>query len=264
MNQAFTEVRSPYLVGALRSEMWLGAAALLVVGACALLALWQLNPPRSLDASAPPSEFSSGRALKHIEAIAARPRPIGSAAHAETRDYLLRELSSLGLTAEVQRASGVNRRTGSALSAATVENVLARLKGVTDGPAVLLVCHYDSVPAGPGASDDGSGVASLLETARALKTQTPLRNDVIFLFTDAEETGLLGAKAFAEEHAWVKEVGVVLNFEARGHTGQSIMFETSPDNRWLVEQFASAAQRTWVCRTQFRIPRRRDALPHRA
>jgi acetylornithine deacetylase/succinyl-diaminopimelate desuccinylase-like protein len=106
-----------------------------------LLALWQLNGPRASGVGATPSDFSSARALKHLEAIAARPRPNGSAAHAEARDYLLRELSSLGLTAEVQRVVGVSRRTGSWLSAGTVGNVLTRQKGTTAGPAVLSARH---------------------------------------------------------------------------------------------------------------------------
>jgi len=84
---------------------------------------------------------------------------------------------------------------------------------------VLLVAHYDSVPTGPGANDDGVGVATLLETARALTASAPLQNDVIFLFTDSEETGLLGAQAFVTEHLWAKEVEVVLNFEGRGNGG---------------------------------------------
>jgi hypothetical protein len=242
MDHTFIEARPQYLTGAPRLQMSLGLVALLIIGACVLLALRQLNPPPTVNANAPLSEFSSTRAFNHLASIAARPRPIGSAAHTETRNYLLRELSALGLVAEVQKVSGVNRTTGNTISAATVENVLARLKGTTGGLAVLLVCHYDSVPTGPGASDDGSAIATLLETARALRAQPPLRNDVIFLFTDAEETGLLGAKAFVDEHEWSKKIAVVLNFEARGHTGQSIMFETSPNNRLLIAQFAAAAQ----------------------
>lgn len=242
MDHTFIEARPQYLTGAPRLQISLGLVALLIIGACVLLALRQLNPPPAVNANAPLSEFSSTRAFNYIATIAMRPRPIGSAAHTETRNYLVRELSAFGLVTEVQKTSGVNRITGTTINAATVENVLARLKGTTGGLAVLLVCHYDSVPTGPGASDDGSAIATLLETARALKAQAPLRNDVIFLFTDAEETGLLGAKAFVGEHEWSKEIGIVLNFEARGHTGQSIMFETSPNNRWLISQFAAAAQ----------------------
>ena len=124
---------------------------------------------------------------------------------------------------------------------ATVSNVMARLQGEASTRPVMLAAHYDSVPSGPGASDDGSGAATLLETARALESGPRLPNDVIFLFTDGEELGLLGAQAFVNEHPWAREPGVVLNFEARGACGPSILFETSSNNGWLMRQFAGAA-----------------------
>jgi hypothetical protein len=70
-----------------------------------------------------------------------------------------------------------------------------------------------------------------------------LKNDIIFLFTDGEEVGLLGAKAFVDEHPWAKDVGLVLNFEARGSSGPSLMFETSNGNGWLIGELAQAAPR---------------------
>jgi hypothetical protein len=103
------------------------------------------------------------------------------------------------------------------------------------------VSHYDSVIAGPGANDDGTAVAALLETIRALRAGPPIQNDVVFLFTDGEEAGLLGAKAFVDEHPLAREIGLVLNFEARGNSGPVLMFETSPDNGWLIQEFARAA-----------------------
>ncbi|HKP11756.1 MAG TPA: M20/M25/M40 family metallo-hydrolase [Blastocatellia bacterium] len=124
-----------------------------------------------------------------------------------------------------------------------MQNIVGRLQGSQNSKAIMLVAHYDSMPAANGASDDGAGVAALLESLRALKSGPPLKNDVIFLFTDGEEFGLLGAKAFVDEHSWVKDVGVVLNFEARGNGGPSIMFETSANNGWLISQFAKAAPR---------------------
>ncbi len=89
-----------------------------------------------------------------------------------------------------------------------------------------------------GASDDGSGVATLLETARALQAGPPIKNDVIFLFTDGEEVGLLGAQAFVEQHPWAKEVGLVLNFDTGGDTGIVYTYETSPGNARLISEYA--------------------------
>jgi hypothetical protein len=207
------------------------------------LTMYQLQPPRAVPASAPPDEFSAQRALEHLKVIAQKPHPTGSAENQAVRAYLLNQLSSLGLNPQVQVATVVRYEAkwrGPAV-AATVYNVVARLKGTQDSKAVMLAAHYDSVSSGPGASDDGSGVATLLETVRALKSGKPLANDVIFLFTDGEELGLLGAQAFVDHHPWAKDVGVVLNFEARGACGPVTMFETSPHNGRLIAEFAKDA-----------------------
>jgi len=52
---------------------------------------------------------------------------------------------------------------------------------------------------GPGAADDGAAVAAVLETVRALRTQAPLRNDLVVLLIDGEENGLLGAQAVVRD-----------------------------------------------------------------
>lgn len=210
---------------------------LLVAGAWAAVALFRT--PEPLDSSARPGDFSAGRAFEHVKAIAGSPRPMGSAHHEQVRDYLLAQLRQLGLDPQVQTATGRSR---SGRTFGRVQNVVVRLRGAAghEGGAVLLDAHYDSVPSGPGASDDGAGVAVLLETLRALKASPPLGRDVIALFSDGEERGLLGADAFAQFHPWAKDVAVVLNFEARGTRGPALMFETGPGNRWLIDQFAAA------------------------
>jgi hypothetical protein len=209
------------------------------------LGVYQLTPPDPVPANAPLTEFSSGRAMKHLNVIAQKPHPMGSPEHAEVREYILKELAAIGLSPAVQTTTAVNHRGvprgGAAFPAGTVRNIVARLKGTAHSKAILLAAHYDSVPTGPGASDDGAAVAAMLETSRALRASSPLRNDVIVLFTDGEEAGLLGATAFVDEHPWAKEVGLVLNFEARGTSGPSLMFETSSDNGWLIKEFAKAA-----------------------
>jgi hypothetical protein len=213
----------------------------LAVGLLIFVALYRQKAPQAVAAGAPPGEFAAGRALAHLRALAARPHPLGSPAHEQVCDYIRRELSALGVAPEVQRTTVVNEKWDSPMMAGTVSNVAAVLKGTGGGKAVMLAAHYDSVPAGAGAADDGAGVAALLETLRALKQGPPLKNDVVFLFTDGEEAGLLGSEAFVKEHPWAQRIGLVLNFEARGSGGPALMFETSAGNGWLIGEFARAA-----------------------
>lgn len=215
----------------------------LAAGVWLLLLVWlgvsSLQPPSVVPETAPASEFSSERAMKHLRIIAAKPHPVGSPENRKVREYLIQQLASLDLDPQVQEGTGF---AGGGHVAGTVYNILARKKGATPGKALLLLAHYDSVAAGPGAGDDGAGVAALLETARALHADSaPLRNDVLFLFTDGEEAGLLGAAAFVAENPAAKEIGLALNFEGRGDSGPSLMFETSDENGWLIRQLAAAA-----------------------
>lgn len=198
------------------------------------------DPPAAAGAAVSLETFSAGRAVQHLSVIADKPHPMGSAAHGLVQDYLVKQLSDAGLEPQVQTATVATEK-GPPLQAASVKNIVARLKGAGGGKAVLLVAHYDSALTSFGASDDGMAVASLLETLRALKTGATLRNDVIVLFTDGEENGLLGARAFVNENPWAKDVGVVLNFDARGNSGPVMMFETSNNNGWLIEQLAEAS-----------------------
>jgi hypothetical protein len=216
-------------------------AALALVGALVLVGIYLQGPPAAVADGAPPDIFAAGHAAKHVQAIARRPHPMGSAEHAAVRDYLLKELTALGLQPEVQETTAATHGWNGNV-AATVQNIVARFAGTGGGRPVLLVAHYDSVATGPGASDDGAGVAAVLETVRALKAGPPLKNDIVALFTDGEEAGLLGAEAFVKEHPAAKNVGLVLNLEARGNRGASLMFETSEDNGWLVGEVARASE----------------------
>lgn len=211
------------LAGAARIIMTVAAIVLSGVFALGTLALPETRPAQEV----PLTQFSAARAMDHLKIIAQKPHPSGSAELAEVRNYLLSQLGSLGLQAEVQQTK-------------VVSNIVARMKGTGSGKAVLLVGHYDTVPHSPGAGDDGLAVASMLETLRALKSSTPPSTDVIALFTDGEELGLMGAKAFVYNHPWSKDVGVVLNFDARGNRGPVLMFETSERNELLIAEMAES------------------------
>ncbi|MCC9137130.1 M20/M25/M40 family metallo-hydrolase [Pontibacter silvestris] len=212
---------------------------LFAVTAISLLSVYLLQPPQALPADAPAQEFSSGRAMDYVRQIAAEPHAMGTPAHDRVRDYLVSQMEQLRLSPQVQEATVV-RQAGKAAFAAYVQNVIGRLKGTGSGKALLLMAHYDSQPSTPGAGDDAAGVAALLETARVLQQSDPLQNDVIFLLTDGEEYGLNGARAFMQ-HPWLKDVGLVINLEGRGNRGPSFTFEVSPENGWLMQEFAKAA-----------------------
>jgi len=209
--------------------------------AAAALALGLQSPPAPQRGPLPARAFSSARAMDHVRIIAARPKPPGSAAHAEARDYIRGQLTALGLSTEVQEEVMLRRDRRPPYRLTRVENVLGRLRGTASSGAVLLCAHYDTVATSPGAGDDGAGVAILLETARALTAGPALRNDVVFLFDDVEETGLLGARAFVERHPWAKDVRIAINFDARGTSGPVLMFETGPGNGAVVGGLAAAA-----------------------
>ncbi len=217
-----------------------GLVALLVVVAVAVLALWSERAPSPVPASAPPQEFSAERALGSLGEFATEPRPLGSAASDRTRDYLAATLRSAGFAVQISRGVGAFTTEG-VVAFGRVDNIVATLPGRDPTGSVVLAAHYDSVAAGPGASDDAAAIAAMLETVRALRGGNQLRNDLVLLITDGEEKGLLGAAAFAQQHPLAQQRAVVLNWEARGVSGPSLMFETSPDNAALVELFAEAA-----------------------
>lgn len=212
------------------------AAVVLIVCVTAL----RLAPPEPRGVDTPSDEFSAARAKAELELLLGdgAPHPVGSPAHTALRERLEARLRALGLEPLVLAATVPGRD-----CAARVEDVLAFLPGPETGPILALTAHYDSVHAGPGASDDGAGVATLLETARALLTGPPLRQRVLLLFTDGEEIDLLGARAFEDDSPWASDLAVVVNVEARGTTGPSLLFETGHDDAWLIDAFARSSPR---------------------
>ena len=204
------------------------------------VAIFALKAPDAVPAGAPQSEFSAQRALAHVRAIARVPHPIGTNANSEARQYLLGQLSALGLNPQSFTALGIDNDSW-ALVAGRTNDIVGRLSGTENSGAILLMAHYDSVSSGPGAADDASGVAAILEGLRALKTGPRLKNDLIVLITDGEEPGLLGAESFVASHPWMGDVGLVMNFEARGNYGPSMLFETSANNASLLNEVARTA-----------------------
>lgn len=204
-----------------------------------LFGIFYVMMPQDYDTTeAPLSEFSTKRALTIVKELSAKPHFVGSQNHQVVANYLVKQLQVLGLETSIQEGFMMTEK-GTLVRS---KNILARIKGSANTKALLLLSHYDSAPHSfsHGASDDASGVATILESIRAfLHSKSKHKNDIIILFSDAEELGLNGAALFVTQHHWAKEIGLALNFEARGSSGPSYMLmETNQGNAKMVDAFA--------------------------
>ena len=211
-----------------------------------LLSVFSPWRPDALGPQTPPAQFSAARADAVLARILGeeRPHPAGSAEAEAVRGRTLSELSAMGVFARTQIGfSCYGERRWDNIPCATVTNIIAEAVPGT-GNAVVLMAHSDSVAAGPGAGDDGSGVAILLETIRALRARHLAgTHPIIALFTDGEENGLLGANLFLRDPARRDGIGAVINVEARGNQGPSYLFQTSKGNGPLIALYARGVQR---------------------
>lgn len=208
-----------------------------------LTVYWSLNsllPNKISGTDTPATEFSTARALVLLKEISKEPHYTGTEDHTRVREFIIKEFEKMGLQVEVQTQVAINKKWRAGTK---TKNILTRIKGTENGKALLILTHYDSAPhSSYGASDAGSGVVTILESIRAYlaKGKKP-KNDIIILITDAEELGLLGANAFVNHHPWAKDVGLVINFEARGSGGPSYMLlETNNGNKNLIDAFKKA------------------------
>jgi Peptidase family M28 len=224
-----------------RSTILLATLVFLLVGAMAAAQLLVQPPPlRSRNA---PDQFDARRAKERLVFILGkeRPHPADSVADDEVRSRIVLSLRQMDIVPVVRDQFACNELyKDRGVSCARVRNVIATL-GPPGSNALLINAHYDSVPAGPGASDDGIGVATLLGVADVLRHKA-LRRPVILLFNEGEELGLVGARAFLADPL-SRNVGSLVNLDARGVRGPVNMFETSRPNAAAISWFAGAAGR---------------------
>jgi hypothetical protein len=213
------------------------ALALLFALWCASFDAYQPGPGLGVEADA--TQFSAMRAVEQLGQLLREsvPHPMGSPANRVVRERILARLRQLGYEPELQPATF-----GCDLYAVcgTPVNIVARLgtAAETTASGVLLSVHYDSVPAGPGASDDGAGVAEALEIARILKLRPPPIHPIVLLIADGEELGLLGSQVFVDHHPWAAGIKAAVNIDNRGTSGPALMFETGSANAWLMDIYA--------------------------
>jgi len=228
----------------------------------------ETQAPASVDT--PSSRFASARALARLGRALGdqRPHPMGSpAGQAVARRIaaiLSEDLAPSGIQEkglqglqimgpEIHSVSACGRKSA---TCGQVYNVVVRLPGGDpNAGAILLSAHHDSVAAGPGAGDDGSGVAVLLELARLLSDPTTrerdddddddvlLRRPLILLFVDGEEEGLIGAEAFLAGHPWARDVAFAINLDSGGNDGLATLTRTSAGNGPAIAALAATLER---------------------
>ncbi|HJS79455.1 MAG TPA: M28 family peptidase [Vitreimonas sp.] len=208
-----------------------------VMGAGAALTL---DPVRN---EARADQFDANAARQRLVRILGdeTPHPVDSAAQDAVRERLLREIEALNLHPEVrERFACRPQPRGPLVDCGRVRNIVFSI-GPAHAPAVLAVSHYDSVAAGPGASDDGLGLSVWLEIAGMLSRER-LQRRVIFLFSDGEEQALLGAYVFANGDPLMDRVESLVDLEARGTRGPAVFFESNQPNADAVAAYSAVAR----------------------
>lgn len=203
--------------------------------AATVAGVWPLAVPPALSTTVALAGFSVERALADLEVITAQPRAPGMPGLVESRAFLAAQFDAIGLNPELH--DGLVQRESAEINVgilAQAHNLVARLPGTESTGAIVIAGHLDGVHTTTAASDCGGCAVSVLEVARALAAGPALRNDVIFLIEDGEETTRAGALTFVEQHPWAKDVRVAINQEAMGSGGGSLLYVTGPENGWLI------------------------------
>ena len=215
------------------------AIAVLIIVLSVFWSFSALMPSKISDIDTNENEFSTQRALVHLKEISKAPHFVGITEHDRVKNYIIDALEDLGLKVDIQNAYSISKWG----NMTKPKNILARLEGTDNSKALMLLTHYDSSPhSSLGASDAGSGVVTIIESLRAfLHEGNKPKNDIVILISDAEELGLNGADIFVNKHPWAKDIGLVLNFEARGSGGPSYMLiETNGGNSKMIDGFKNA------------------------
>ncbi|XP_038193619.1 endoplasmic reticulum metallopeptidase 1 isoform X1 [Arvicola amphibius] len=202
-------------------------------------------------------EFDARQArdyLEHITAIG--PRITGSAENEIlTVQYLLKQIRLIEaqsqslhrISVDIQRPTGsfsIDFLGGFTSYYDNITNIVVKLEPRGGAQhAVLANCHFDSVANSPGASDDAVSCAVMLEVLRGMSVSSePLQHAVVFLFNGAEENVLQASHGFITQHPWASLIRAFINLEAAGVGGKELVFQTGPENPWLVQAYVSAAK----------------------
>lgn len=138
----------------------------------------------------------------------------------------------------------------------TVKNIIVSIPGSksiagNNGDAIVLMAHYDSRPEGAGASDNAIAAASMIENIRyIMENNIKYENDLVFVFTDAEEEGMFGAYAFKHQFKGFNDiyarVKLGTNYDSLGNKGSLLMFQTSNKNDKLISEYSKINGNTFT------------------
>jgi Zn-dependent M28 family amino/carboxypeptidase len=163
----------------------------------------------------PDENRAAGNLRKHVAAIASREHNVFKPAELEAAaQYIEKTLAGAGHAVATQRfVSGPSE----------VRNVEVEIRGGTRASEIVVVgAHYDSVSGAPGANDNGSGVAALLELARLVKDAKPARTLRCVLFVNEEppfdRTDVMGSRVYARRsRARGENIVAMLSLETIGY-----------------------------------------------
>ncbi|KAI9188368.1 hypothetical protein H9P43_002759 [Blastocladiella emersonii ATCC 22665] len=190
------------------------------------------------------NRFSEARARQHIRVLSQDigQREVGTLGEDRSIHYITAELEKLRDAPKVSHPFEISTKSGSGQHLFEIINVpiVKTYHNVTNiavrftctdecasDKALLVNTHFDTMLGSNGAADAATPVAIMIDAIRMLSTATrPLRNSVVFLFNGAEETFQDASHLFMTTHPWFKDVVAVVNLEAAGVSGKSILFQS--------------------------------------
>lgn len=214
-------------------------ASFILLGIVAFTAYTVVKTPSTVSANSQNTAFSTENAFAHVRQIANKKRPVGTTENEEVRNYIVDTAAKMGLQAEIISAETIEKIRDE-IKGGTTKNIIIRIPGTDGKYKIAFNSHYDSTAYSYGAGDNGAAVGTMLETIRAIKAGNPLKNDLLFIFTDGEEETMLGARGLRDSTNLYQNIDLIFNFEARGTSGATIMFETSKNNNWLIQNLSAS------------------------
>ncbi len=180
-------------------------------------------------------DFNLESTISHLEEIAKDAHPIGTSEHKRVHDYIASEATKMGYN--VQLDTLVDHQNYWGYHTITdIHNIIITKIGTNPKGTIAFAAHYDSQPNTPGAADDAAPIATMLSIMETIKDKS-YENDIAFIITDGEETGLSGASLFTQLNPLAPKIEFLFNFEARGNSGPLLGFEPNTKNNFTMDMY---------------------------